>query len=143
MFPRAIDVQGCTIRKVIELIWRGRLAAVGFVVHDAGAVRQHDAHEQLRHRWSRDARIVADAYRHLDATNKQLRLLVGNSITPVAVNSHINGAGDRSASGPLVFGPAPMAGRFEGPIANPVMVPGVVDHIQLARLNAFELPFTD
>ncbi|MCB8045582.1 hypothetical protein JM654_19810 [Microbacterium oxydans] len=42
-----------------------------------------------------------------DATNKQLRLLVGNSITPVAVNSHINGAGDRSASGPLVFGPAP------------------------------------
>ncbi|WP_447948615.1 LamG-like jellyroll fold domain-containing protein [Microbacterium maritypicum] len=78
-----------------------------------------------------------------DATNKQLRLLVGNSITPVAVNSHINGAGDRSASGPLVFGPAPMTGRFEGLIANPVMVPGVVNHIQLARLNAFELPFTD
>ncbi|MBE7953003.1 LamG-like jellyroll fold domain-containing protein [Microbacterium oxydans] len=78
-----------------------------------------------------------------DATNKQLRLLVGNSITPVAVNSHINGAGDRSASGPLVFGPAPMTGRFEGLIANPVMVPGVINHVQLARLNAFELPFTD
>ncbi|MCK2030446.1 LamG domain-containing protein [Microbacterium galbinum] len=78
-----------------------------------------------------------------DPANKQLRLLVGNSINPVAVNSHVVGTGDRSANGPLIFGPAPMTGRFEGLIANPVIVPGVIERTQLTRLAAFELPFTD
>lgn len=78
-----------------------------------------------------------------DAVNQQLRLHVGNAMNPVAVNGHVVGAGDRSATGPLVFGPAPMTGRWEGLFTNPVMVPGVIDHIQLERLAAFELPFSD
>jgi hypothetical protein len=78
-----------------------------------------------------------------DAVNQQLRLHVGNSISPTAINGHILGAGDRSAHGPLVFGPAPMTGRWEGLFTNPVLVPGVIDHFQLARLAAFEIPFSD
>ncbi|WP_230114432.1 LamG domain-containing protein [Microbacterium oxydans] len=78
-----------------------------------------------------------------DAANQQLRLHIGNSIAPVAVNGHVNGSGDRSANGILTFGPGPDTGRFLGLITNPVMVPGVIDHAQLARLAAFELPFTD
>lgn len=42
-----------------------------------------------------------------DAANQQLRLHIGNSITPVAVNSHVNGSGDRSANGSLMFAPGP------------------------------------
>jgi hypothetical protein len=42
-----------------------------------------------------------------------------------------------------MFAPGPDSLRFIGLITNPVMVPGVVDHAQLARLAAFELPFTD
>ncbi len=78
-----------------------------------------------------------------DATNQQLRLHVGNSITPVAVTGHINGSGDRTASGPVIFGPGPDSLRFIGLIANPVIVPAVIDHAQLARLGAFEIPFTN
>ncbi|WP_194239412.1 hypothetical protein, partial [Moraxella catarrhalis] len=78
-----------------------------------------------------------------DAANQQLRLHIGNSITPVAVNGHVNGSGDRSANGSLMFAPGPDSLRFIGLITNPVMVPGVIDHAQLARMAAFELPFTD
>lgn len=78
-----------------------------------------------------------------DAVNQQLRLHVGGSMTPVAVNGHVLGAGSQAAGGPLVFGPAPMTGRWEGLFTNPVLVPGVVDHAQLERLAAFEMPFSD
>lgn len=78
-----------------------------------------------------------------DVTNQQLRLHIGNSMAPVAVNGHINGSGDRTASGRLTFAPGPESLRFIGLLTNPVVVPGVVDHAQLARLAAFELPFTD
>lgn len=78
-----------------------------------------------------------------DSVNQQLRLHVGGSLTPVGVNGHVVGPGDQSAGGPLVFGPAPMTGRWEGLFTNPVVVPGVIDHIQLERLAAFELPFSD
>ncbi len=77
-----------------------------------------------------------------DATNQQIRVHVGNSITPVAAVGHVNGAGDRTANGPLEFGPGADSLRFVGLIANPVIVPGVIDHAQLARLAAFDLPFT-
>ena len=78
-----------------------------------------------------------------DSTNQQLRLHIGNSVTPVAINGHVNGTGDRTANGMLTFAPGPDSLRFIGLITNPVVVPGVVDHTQLARLAAFELPFTD
>lgn len=78
-----------------------------------------------------------------DGTNQQLRFLIGNSMTPVAVNGHVNGSGDRSANGRLTFGPGPDSLRFIGLITNPVVVPGVINHAQLERLTAFELPFTD
>ncbi|WP_218683270.1 LamG domain-containing protein, partial [Microbacterium sp. BF1] len=78
-----------------------------------------------------------------DGTNHQLRLHIGNSTTPVAVNGHVNGSGDRTANGGLMFAPGPDSLRFIGLITNPVVVPGVINHAQLERLTAFELPFTD
>lgn len=78
-----------------------------------------------------------------DSANSQLRLLVGNRIDAAATNGHIVAAGNWSAAGPLAFGPVSSTSRFEGLIVNPIVVPGVIDHAQLARLAAFELPFTD
>ncbi|GAA1147756.1 hypothetical protein GCM10009651_35610 [Microbacterium natoriense] len=77
-----------------------------------------------------------------DAVNQQLRLHVGNSITPVAVIGHVIPAGTATA-GVLSFGPGPDSWRYTGLIANPVMVPGVIDRNQLERLAAFQLPFSD
>lgn len=76
-----------------------------------------------------------------DSANKQLRLLVGNSISPVASVSHIPGTGTATSDG-LIFGPAPDSTRFLGYIVNPVAVPGVVDHNQLAQMAGFFLPFS-
>lgn len=78
-----------------------------------------------------------------DTQNQQLRLLIGNSITPVAVAGHVLGSGDWSASGPLIFGPSPDTNRFNGYIANPAFLPDVVDHRQLDRMVNLSLPFSE
>lgn len=78
-----------------------------------------------------------------DASNEQLRLHIGNDMNPVAINGHKVATGTGSAGGPLVFGPGAPGERWEGLISNPVIVPGVIDHTQLSRLAAFELPFSD
>ncbi|WP_404474184.1 hypothetical protein [Microbacterium aerolatum] len=78
-----------------------------------------------------------------DAKNQQLRLLVGNDIKPVASIGHVLGSGVWSALGPMRFAPAPDSSRYYGYIANPVAVPGVIDHNQLAQLNGFMLPFSE
>ncbi|UGS24994.1 LamG domain-containing protein [Microbacterium resistens] len=77
-----------------------------------------------------------------DAANKQLRLLVGNSITPVASIGHVVGSGDWSANGPLRLAPAGDKTRYAGLIANPMIAPGVIDHNQLALLAVLQLPFS-
>ncbi|WP_417556073.1 LamG-like jellyroll fold domain-containing protein [Microbacterium sp.] len=76
-----------------------------------------------------------------DSANQQLRLLVGNEITPVGSASHVPSF-TTTGSSSLIFGPAPDSLRFIGYIANPVAVPGVVDHHQLSLLNGFFLPFS-
>ena len=53
-----------------------------------------------------------------DASNQQLRLLIGNSISPVAVTGHVVGSGDWSANGPLRLVPAPSTVGFHGYVAN-------------------------
>lgn len=78
-----------------------------------------------------------------DAKNSELRLLVGNDIKPVASVGHVLGSGVWSALGPMRFAPAPDSSRYYGYIANPVAVPGVIDHNQLAQLNGFMLPFSE
>jgi len=78
-----------------------------------------------------------------DADNQQLRLLVGNNIKPVAAIGHVLGSGVWSALGPMRFAQAPDSFRYYGYIANPVAVPGVIDHNQLAQLNGFMLPFSE
>ncbi|WP_448721329.1 LamG-like jellyroll fold domain-containing protein [Microbacterium natoriense] len=78
-----------------------------------------------------------------DEVNQQLRLHVGSSITPVASVGHAVAAGTSSAGGPLLFGPGPDSWRYVGLVANPVMVPGIIDRNELERLAAFQLPFTD
>lgn len=78
-----------------------------------------------------------------DADNQQLRLLVGNEIEPVASIGHVLGSGVWSAQGPMRFAPAPDSFRYYGYIANPIAVPGVIDHNQLAQLNGFMLPFSE
>ncbi|WP_448721330.1 LamG-like jellyroll fold domain-containing protein [Microbacterium natoriense] len=77
-----------------------------------------------------------------DAVNQQLRLHIGSSITPVAVIGHTIPAGTASA-GTLTFGRGPDSWRYVGLVANPAMVPGVIDRSQLERLAAFQLPFTE
>lgn len=77
-----------------------------------------------------------------DASNQQMRLLVGTSTVPVAAGGHVVGSGDWSANGPLVLRPGPNASRFSGLIANPTVVPGVLNTNQLAQLGSLFLPFT-
>lgn len=78
-----------------------------------------------------------------DAENKQLRLLIGNSINPVSSVGHVVGSGDWSANGRMLFAPAPDSFRYYGLIANPTVLPGVIDHYQLAQLHGFLLPFSE
>lgn len=78
-----------------------------------------------------------------DAANRQLRLLMGTSMVPVASAGHVVGSGDWSANGPLVLGPPPAATRFSGLVANPAVLPAVIAQGQLAQLAAFSLPFTE
>lgn len=78
-----------------------------------------------------------------DAGNQQLRLLIGgSSVVPVATAPHVVGSGDWSANGPLKFAPAPHANRFKGLIADPMVLPGVVDYRQLSQMAALSLPFS-
>ncbi len=77
-----------------------------------------------------------------DASNQQLRLLIGNSISPVAVTGHVVGSGDWSANGPLRLAPAPSTVGFHGYVANPTVLPGVIDHNQMAWLATLHLPFS-
>lgn len=76
-----------------------------------------------------------------DSANQQLRVLVDNSTVPAGSVSHVPSFTSASSS-PLVFGPSPDSQRFLGNITNPVAVPGVVDHNQLAQLAGFFLPFS-
>jgi hypothetical protein len=77
-----------------------------------------------------------------DAKNQQLRLLIGNSIVPVAVAGHVVGSGDWSANGPLQVAPVTGGVGFHGYVANPTVLPGVIDHNQLTQLATLHLPFT-
>ena len=77
-----------------------------------------------------------------DAGNQQLRLLIGNSATPVAVAGHVVGSGIWSAQGYVYFGPASDTNRFCGYIADPAFLPGVIDHNQLSQLANQQLPFS-
>jgi hypothetical protein len=77
-----------------------------------------------------------------DAANKQIRLVLGASTSPVAVAPHVVGSGDWSANGPLMFGPSPESQRFTGLIANPVVVPSILDTDQMAELSYLGTPFT-
>lgn len=91
--------------------------------------------------------VVKDTWQMItgiwDADNQQLRLHVGNSIKPVSAVGHVLGSGDWSAMGPMVFAQAPDSFRYYGYIANPVALPGVVDHKQLAQMAGFMLPFSE
>jgi len=78
-----------------------------------------------------------------DASNQQLRVLVGGSAVPVAQAAHVLGSGDWSAAGPLTIGAGPKAQRFAGMIANPTVVPAVIGSTQLAKLAGLYLPFSD
>ncbi|GAB3601438.1 LamG-like jellyroll fold domain-containing protein [Microbacterium tumbae] len=77
-----------------------------------------------------------------DAGNKQIRLLLGNSITPVAIRGHVTGGGTWPTGGQLEFAPAPDTNRYWGLLADPVVVPGVIDRDQLAQIAGFVLPFS-
>lgn len=73
-----------------------------------------------------------------DASNKQVRILTGTSMTPkdgTPVVSHILPAGDQSANGALVVGSAKGSGiatdMWFGQIYNPVITPGVISSSQL------------
>lgn len=76
-----------------------------------------------------------------DAANQQLRVLVDNSIKPAGSTSHVQNF-SVIGSGPLFLGPTTGSLQFHGYITNPVAVPGVVDHNQLAQLAGFFLPFS-
>lgn len=78
-----------------------------------------------------------------DRVNQQLRLIVGSSASPLAVQPNLKGSNETwAAPGSLMIGPGPTSQRFAGLIANPVVVPGVLDSRQLAALAAFASPFT-
>lgn len=78
-----------------------------------------------------------------DRINQQLRLVVGNAATPLAVEPNVKGSSETwAAPGSFLLGPGPTSLRFAGLVANPVVVPGVIDSRQLASLGAFTSPFT-
>ncbi|MBN9630814.1 MAG: hypothetical protein J0I18_09420 [Actinobacteria bacterium] len=73
-----------------------------------------------------------------DAADHQLRLLMGSSISPVAVASHTVPAGDVSANGGLLVGSSVWnhgtGDQWGGLIDDPTIFPGVVDSGQLSNL---------
>jgi len=78
-----------------------------------------------------------------DRINRQLRLVIGDSAVPVAVVANVKGSTETwSAPGGFQVGPAPTSWRFSGLIANPVVVPGVLDSRQLGSLASFDTPFS-
>lgn len=78
-----------------------------------------------------------------DASNQQLRLLIGNSTVPRASAAHVVGSGDWSAAGAMSIAPAAPTGwtRFSGTIVNPAVLPGVIDSNQLFLLSTYQMPF--
>lgn len=78
-----------------------------------------------------------------DAVNQQLRLDVGHLPAPVAVTPHkLSTATGTFPGGEFMIGPPPTSLRFTGLVANPVVVPGVMDSRQLGSLTGFLTPFT-
>jgi hypothetical protein len=78
-----------------------------------------------------------------DRTNEQLRLAVGGSPSPVAVMPNARGTEESwTGGGAFLIGPPPTSWRFAGLVANPVVVPGVLDSRQLGSLVSFDSPFT-
>jgi hypothetical protein len=78
-----------------------------------------------------------------DKTNQQLRLVVGGSPSPIAVVPNALGTSETAAgTDGFAIGPPPTSWRFAGLIANPVVVPGVLDSRQLGSLASFDSPFT-
>jgi hypothetical protein len=73
-----------------------------------------------------------------DAVNRQLRLLVGYEVAPVATTSYTAAPGEVSANGGLVVGSAFTSGKsvdqWNGQIADPVVIPSVIDSGQLNDL---------
>lgn len=78
-----------------------------------------------------------------DATNQQLRLYVGGSMAPDSVTPHkLSTATGTYPPGEFMIGPPPTSLRFGGLVANPVVVPGVMDSRQRGSLRDFSTPFT-
>lgn len=78
-----------------------------------------------------------------DSVNQQLRLDVGDSSSPVGVTPHkLSTATGTYSPGEFTIGPPPTSLRFTGLVANPVVVPGVMDSRQLGSLVGFSTPFT-
>jgi hypothetical protein len=73
-----------------------------------------------------------------DATNQQIRLLVGNDTNPAGAANRVTPAGDVSANGPLLVGSTvtnkSRTGQWFGDIDDPAVFPGVIDQQQLANL---------
>ncbi|WP_164743464.1 LamG domain-containing protein [Microbacterium sulfonylureivorans] len=78
-----------------------------------------------------------------DATNQQLRLYVDGSMAPDSVTPHkLSTATGTYPPGEFMIGPPPTSLRFGGLVANPVVVPGVMDSRQRGSLRDFSTPFT-
>ncbi|CAN3702712.1 hypothetical protein MMX123_02742 [Microbacterium sp. MM2322] len=78
-----------------------------------------------------------------DRVNQQLRLDIGSSPTPVVVTPNLRGSTESWTGGSgFTIAPLPADTRFSGLIANPVVVPGVLDSRQLGSLSQFASPFT-
>nr|WP_274605376.1 LamG-like jellyroll fold domain-containing protein [Microbacterium sp. CFBP 13617] len=78
-----------------------------------------------------------------DRANQQLRLDIGSSPTPVVVTPNLRGSTESWTGGSgFTIAPLPADTRFSGLIANPVVVPGVLDSRQLGSLSQFASPFT-
>ncbi|KTS91142.1 hypothetical protein NS183_05700 [Microbacterium testaceum] len=78
-----------------------------------------------------------------DRTNQQMRIDIGSSPTPLVVAPNLRGSTESWTSGSgFSIAPIPTSTRFSGLIANPVVVPGVLDSRQLGSLSQFASPFT-
>jgi hypothetical protein len=78
-----------------------------------------------------------------DTVNHQVRLLVGDNISAAAIQTHVPSAGDVSANGAVTVGSSVAntvpVDQWNGTIADPVVIPAVIDFDQLDDLY-YETP---